>query len=335
MAETGSQEIADCTAGFEITDPYEMCFALFYLIDTGDDSPWLINSGHALMLCVQRMLPWYIDKSDWEPEDIDAWYEGMSYDRNDWLEQDNSDEVNFYQKKHGDKNLAQLIYDLCHTVVPVGMHPFEKDRSKFIKEGMDENLARKITDLAELMFFYEFQSKLPFSSNFDFKPDEVIETHKASAECEVQDVSSVIENKDKDAALSQDSSHQIASSNMYCQPEPKISGGYWGRVMGISEDTAGSKTDESKQALQPKPDVNSLNDEIAALKQQIKTLKKTLAVSSQELLKEKTRYEQELKTLRLEHRELADLREIVFNQNADQNATEKRESLGHCRCQPI
>lgn len=38
-------------------------------------------------------------------------------------------------------------------------------------------------------------------------------------------------------------------------------------------------------------------------------------------------YEHELKNLRLEHRELADLREIVFNQNEDKDVIARRESL--------
>ena len=49
--ETGSREVAEALEGFRIEDPYELCFALFYLLDTGDDAPWLMRSGCALMFC--------------------------------------------------------------------------------------------------------------------------------------------------------------------------------------------------------------------------------------------------------------------------------------------
>ena len=111
---------------------------------------------------------------------------------------------------------------------------------------------------------------------------------------------------------------------MKFQSIPKI-GGYWGRELGISDNEEIPESHESADTQQPLQDVNSLKEEISALKQQVKSLNKTLAVSRREQFNEKVKYEQELKTLRLEHRELADLREIIFNQNDDPDAVARRE----------
>ena len=68
--ETGSLNIPDILEGFTVEDPFELCFALFYLIDHGDDAPWLMHTGSSLMEYCRKMLPWYEDKADW---DDDRW----------------------------------------------------------------------------------------------------------------------------------------------------------------------------------------------------------------------------------------------------------------------
>ena len=138
LADIKIPEIADCIDGFSISDPYELCFALFYLLDTGDDVPWLFNDGFSLMHCVMKMLPWYVDKTNWDSDDYDEWFfSDLTYNRNNWLEQKQPDAVNYFHIKHKGRNVTQLIYDLCHVVLPTGMHPFEKDRQRFIQEGME------------------------------------------------------------------------------------------------------------------------------------------------------------------------------------------------------
>lgn len=313
LSESDFQEIADCTDGFSVSDPYELCFALFYLLDTGDDAPWLMVSGRSLMLYVRRMLPWYVDKKNWDSEAFDSWYEGLDYSRNDWLSQNETDEVNFYQTKHCNKNLAQVIYDLTRTVIPAGMHPFDKDRLRLVKEGMDINLARKVTDIAEILFLYKFQCQQPTLSALDYDTDYYIEEADSSDEHENISVNSETKNSQKD------------SSNDLKVPSVSKVGGYWGKVLNTSDKEQISDHHETNQDLHPQQDVNKLKEEISALKQQIKALNQTLAVGRQQMFSKQAKYEHELKSLRLEHRELADLREIVFNQNADKDTVVKRE----------
>ncbi len=121
------------------------------------------------------------------------------------------------------------------------------------------------------------------------------------------------------------------SSTLKSQSVPKVQG-YWGRVLGLSDnnerpDLKVSNHYESVKNEEPEEDVNSLKEEISALKQHVKAFNKSLAISRQELFSEKEKYEQELKTFRLKHRELSDLREIIFNQNENPDAIARRETL--------
>lgn len=286
--ESGSREVADAVADFKVGNPYEICFALFYLMDTGDDAPWLIRSGSSLMLYVLRMLPWHMEQDDWEDEDWDDWLDGLQYNRDGWLEQGKVEEpIDFYHERHGDRSLAQVIYDLCRAVVPTGLHPFEKDRVRLVSEGMDENLARKITDMADLMFLYEFQARQVVKGNFFWEDDEP------------------------------EAIEEPAPSD----PLPNL-GGYWGKVTGqSSEEHSEEHCDENEI------DAVKLKAEAAELRKQLKSLKNALAVTRQEANTERTKYEHELKELRQEHRELADLRELVFNADLAEDEQLKREKV--------
>lgn len=280
------QEVADAVSGFSVIDPYEMCFALFYLIDHNDDSPWLIRSGSSLMLFVMRMLPWYIDQSDWNDDDWDAFYDGLQYGRNGWLEKESVPEhLDYYHTMHGDRNLAQVVYDLCRCVVPTGLHPFEEDRLRLMEEGMDEATARKIADTAELLFLSAFKASQPVDNFLDMVSHE--------------------EKQDEDY----NNNPAVESNNLAA---PVKLGGYWGRAAGVYMPAAPAA----------EPDLAAEND---SLKKQLKSLKNTLAVMWQEMSNERAKYERELRALRLEHRELADLRELVFNAEADLNIQTRRE----------
>ena len=159
-------------------DPYELCFALIYLLDSGDDIPWLMFSGSALMLYVIKVLAWFVSGEDWDDEDWDEWYEGVPYNRNNWLEEEPvKEETDYYNKKYDGKNLAQIIYGMSRGVVPIGLHPFERDRRQLVEDGMDEETARKVTDTATLLFLSDFQAKQPvlYDDFFDEEPEEETE----------------------------------------------------------------------------------------------------------------------------------------------------------------
>lgn len=291
--DSGSRECARIISDFTVSDPYELCFALIYLLDTGDDAPWLMSSGSALMKYVRGMLPWYEDQDDWDDEDWEDWYNGIPYDRNGWTEKDPPPEpLDYYHEKHGGKNLAQIIYSLCRSIVPTGLHPFEEDRLQLIGEGMPEATAGKIADTAELLFLNSFQA-----SKFreDFWPEDFEEEAGPEEETDLQ----------LDLHIKED------------QAVPVRLGGYWGKIAEqqalSNQGPAADTPDQTKK----------LEEEVKALRKQVKSLHNAMAASRQEYERERAKYERELKSLRMEHRELADLRNLVFS--LDREDPERRE----------
>ena len=284
--ESGSREVADAVEGFTVEEPYSLCFALFYLIDHGDDAPWLVGSGCSLMRYALQMLPWYMDQRDWDDDDWDAWFEGMQYDQNGWLEREAPPEqLDFYHEMHGGKNLAQIIYGLCRGVVPVGLHPFEAERQQLVTEGMEEDKARKVTDVAELIFLHAFQAKQYRSSDWSFD-NKLLEDEEAEDEEEPDE----------------------AEGTESPMPTPVKLGGYWGKVaadQGIDVETTDTATAEENAKLKA---------ELEQAKKQIKSLRSVLSTEKHTADADRAKYERELKSLRMEHRELADLRSLVFNQ---------------------
>lgn len=136
VEEKYGKEIADIWQGFEIGDPYAMCFAFMSLLDKGSDLPWCYCAGVNLHACYAAELPWprtkfnhyndgiwYHYDSDTEgilfgPDDtvlpkkiripdMDEWYKLQFEDR---LTED-SDEIEKY-------NLAQVVYDVTGCLMP-------------------------------------------------------------------------------------------------------------------------------------------------------------------------------------------------------------------------
>lgn len=300
IRETGSRVMADELSGFTIEDPYEICFAIYYLIESRDDAPWLMSSGSLLCDAAVRMLPWFLadgdldeDNDDWDS--LDSWDDALTYDVNGWLDDDPpEEEVDFYHTKHQGRTLAQIVYELSRGVVPVGQHPFEKNRLELIEEGMDDRVARKVIDMAEMFFLRDFQADTYKAFEpFSWEKDE--------------------EAADEEAAQAQEKT----TRDVGLMPTP---GGYWGRTFGIE-----APEEKATEVVREAPK-EAGSEELEKAKQEIKALRDALYKERREASDERAKYEHELKALRMEHRELADLRTLVFNQeNERQERLERTE----------
>ncbi len=251
---TGSSEVAETLKGFTVQDPYELCFALYYLIDTGDDAPWLIMSGSMVMGYCRHMLPWHLpEMDDCSGNGWDGWDKGIPFNRSGWLEHGYAeDSADFLHERHNDCNLAQIIYRMSRCVVPAGVHPFDEDRKHLEAEGMDEATARNVTETADLLFLSNFRGQ-------------------------------------------------------FWLPDPLE------RNVNETED---AEETEKVEGNDPADEIEKLKRELSDALKQIKSYRNALAIASQNADSERAKYEYELKKLRMEHRELADLRELVFNQEA-------------------
>lgn len=132
VAETFGDEIADIWKGFDAGDPYEMCFALMHLIDSGSDLPWCYFIGANLHTAYSALLPWPRTRDNnqvdgiWQHYDeesgkiipgqdtvslpkrvrvpeLESWYQ-LQY-------QDSADEDELF-------NLGQIIYEATGCVMP-------------------------------------------------------------------------------------------------------------------------------------------------------------------------------------------------------------------------
>ena len=104
----------------EIADPYELCFALLYLIEADDDLPWLYGVGCGLMAEVIENLPWGI--IEYDETDDDAWENWpaelpKSVSLPEWY-------ARKYRRKDDfdfPRNLAQILYEETGCVLPRDM----------------------------------------------------------------------------------------------------------------------------------------------------------------------------------------------------------------------
>ena len=136
IAEQYGEEIADIWDGFEIEDPYELCFAFLYLVDQGSDYPWLYYPGVTLFSMTMDTLPWCRTayKGDpegvWEHFDPDTMElvpgpvqaelpkrikvpELENWNRMQYLNQ-YEDELGYQEKV----SLAQVLYEITGCIMP-------------------------------------------------------------------------------------------------------------------------------------------------------------------------------------------------------------------------
>ena len=120
-------------APLPITDAYELCFALLYLIDSGSDLPWIYGAGVGLMQEVCECLPWGIveyseeDDAFWD----DAVYEGKESPIPDWNERR-------YRRKDDSfaRSLNQLLYEETGCIMPRDLHIYDRRAKALGKYGV-------------------------------------------------------------------------------------------------------------------------------------------------------------------------------------------------------
>ncbi len=88
LSEFKLSKVAKLINGFQVADPFETCFALMYLLDSGDDAPWLYGSGLGVAMNAAERLPWRLEPDDYlfgitgDEDDYCSWY----LNRRNWKE---------------------------------------------------------------------------------------------------------------------------------------------------------------------------------------------------------------------------------------------------------
>ena len=125
----------------KIGDPFELCFALLYSLEAGDDLPWLYGPGVGLMNEVAESLPWGI--CPYEEEDDMVWFPDEDYVPEtvkpsaipDWYER-----KYVYNSKYRDddfpRSLAQIVYEKTGCLMPRDMHLYDSAAKELARYGI-------------------------------------------------------------------------------------------------------------------------------------------------------------------------------------------------------
>lgn len=139
------EEVAAELNPLRIENPFELCFALLYLLESGDDLPWLYGPGVGLMKEVAESLPWGIYPYE-EDEDM-IWFPDDDYEPGtvkpsaipDWYER-----KYVYSSKYREddfpRSLAQIVYEETGCLMPRDMHLYDaaaKELSRYGIRGKD------------------------------------------------------------------------------------------------------------------------------------------------------------------------------------------------------
>lgn len=139
IAECVGDDFAEAFCNFHIDDPYEICFAILYLLDQDDDYAWVYSFMTAVVCRAAAMLPWglelysemddgiWFQDNEWiEPKPFDPeWYE-TKY-AGEWYEDDDDPH---------DVSLAQLVYQYTGAVLPRDMNRFDGLKKELRAKGL-------------------------------------------------------------------------------------------------------------------------------------------------------------------------------------------------------
>ena len=244
-------DFADAMCSFPIEDPYELCFAILYLLDKDDDYAWVYSFMTAVICRAASMLPWGFERYDEEDDgfwfDDGEWIPSMPLNP-EWYEttyagrkyEDDDDEPH-------DVSIAQIVYEHTGAILPRNMHRFDDAFRPLKKRGM--------------------------------KPSE------ANMVCALMNV--------------------LGEASRQRQYDPDIENMDWDDVEPETENAVEKGNPDASE------EVEKLKKELAQLKEQAKKTNYSLSRENREL---KEKLEKAESAAGEVTQELADLREIVFNQ---------------------
>lgn len=154
VAECVGEEYADSFYNFPIEDPYEMCFAILYLLDQDDDYAWTYSFMAAVICRAATMLPWGYDRYD-EP------YDGFWFDDDEWIPPVpmnpewyetlyTGDAYDDGEEPH-DVSIAQIVYQNTGALLPRDMHRFDDAFRPLKKKGLKPSQAGMVCALMDVL----------------------------------------------------------------------------------------------------------------------------------------------------------------------------------------
>lgn len=260
------KDMEDLFLNYSVKNPLGLCFALIYLIDHGDDIPWLFQSGGTVMSEIWHSLPWGPGKKEDGAEETlyyNVRFRQHEFTPEGWPNYD-FDTVDCCSRKEGDINIPQAFYRMTGCVLPTGI-PDPFDGKKILTGfGLTDYENGFVSGAAYSSYLSSRQYRLPEETDIS------IENGNEEADNGNEDTG---EKARKEAA--------IADLN--------------------------SKLSEISKSRK------DLQTELLQARREIKCLKRALAEDRKKYAAEILQKDVELKKARMEHRELIDLREVLFS----------------------
>lgn len=172
-------EVARTMKPLRVTNPFEICFALLWLIEHDSDLPWLYGCSCGLMEEVTESLPWGVmeyeemDDPVWNPEEDKE--EQLSFIEqpkqkksagqavvSDWYERryvPEEDELFAF-----DRSLAQILYEETGCIMPRDMHKYDGRQKALRKYGIS---AKETSSLLLLFTALSNAKRAERALNFD------------------------------------------------------------------------------------------------------------------------------------------------------------------------
>lgn len=241
----------------QIANPYELCFALLYLIEQDDDLVWLYGAGCGFMAEVGESLPWGVYEYDELADDV--WYYDADTEDNETeaaktdaeeSEEEHLEIPDWFERKYllednvSPRSLAQILYEETGCILPRDLQMFNSKAKMVSKYGLDD---KETAAMLTMMTTISNVRRMTSAAN-------------------------------------------------------------------LEDYTTGFEAEEEDKGEEPKED----------LKNEIKRLREALHAAEKGTREAKRELEKVKDEASLEHRELADLRELIFNQeNTEEESIEE------------
>ena len=184
LAHLVGSEIAEIWADFEITDPYSLCFAFLYLLEIGDDMPWVYSVSLPLMEMCASVLPWGNEQlNDDGDSRLDHYMEDEALnevpDLGNWFDMiyENVDEMDMGYRCSC--NLAQMVYWTTEGILP------RNAELVWVNHNGDDLFGETaLRDLNPHAFWMHIiEACRPTNPVFHFAPTEVEKLNEEKEEC--------------------------------------------------------------------------------------------------------------------------------------------------------
>ena len=291
------EDVAALLKEIKISDPYELCFALLYLIDdpqrrselsTEDhldafEQPWLYGAGTSFMQIVTQALPWAFEEYEeeydpvWSPDEEDE--KQLSFIQDGHSSPGTKKPVlpDFYDRRflsdeEEKRSLAQLVYEETGCVLPRNMEKYAGRVKELRCKGAR---AKDLPILFSLITMSGYAQRQHQALNLDHDPwmEKLLSGEESAQEDEAQNKTSAEKEWTKEELLGQ---------------------------------------------------VNALREQAELYQEQNKRLRSAVHDLEQKTRRTEKTLNDTKAAAEMERRELADLRELIFNrENGAEEETEE------------